>query len=114
MAPNDSVQFAGGVLGRHGHVCAFFNGIDDEYRVLRPYVKDGLAQGDKAFHLVDPILREDHLNRLAEAGVNVQRGMDTGQLEVRPWQDAPLRGGFEFETRVNCVIPKYDDIVIRV
>ncbi len=87
----------------------------------------------------------------------MQDAMDTGQLEVRPWQDAPLRGGrfdqeawlesfeqvlqsgpaagyaqtrflahmewalvnlpgvedlIEFETRVNYVVPKYDDIVI--
>src|SRR6266481_813559 len=152
-----SVQFAGGMLGRHHHICAFFNGIDEEYRVLRSFVKDGFDQGDKAFHLVNPELREDHLKRLAEAGINVQQGMDTGQLEVRPWQDASLRGGrfdqdawlvsfeqvlqsgpaagyaqtrflahmewalvdlpgvgdlIEFETRVNYVVPKYDDIVI--
>jgi hypothetical protein len=152
-----SVQFAGGMLGRHRHICAFFNGIDEEYRVLRSFIKDGFDQGDKAFHLVDPELREDHLKRLAEAGINVQQGVDTGQLEVRPWQDAPLRSGrfdqdawlvsfeqvlqsgpaagyaqtrflaqmewalvdlpgvgdlIEFETRVNYVVPKYDDIVI--
>jgi len=158
MTTNDrSIQIAEGVLGRHRHVCAFFNGIDEEYRVLRSFIKDGLDQGDKAFHLVDPKLREDHLKRLAEAGINVQQGMDTGQLEVRPWQDAPLRGGrfdqnawlvsleqvlqsgqaagyaqtrflaqmewalvdlpgvgdlIEFETRVNYVTPKYDDILI--
>ena len=158
MTTNDrSIQIAEGVLGRHRHVCAFFNGIDEEYRVLRSFIKDGLDQGDKAFHLVDPKLREDHLKRLTEAGINVQQGMDTGQLEVRPWQDAPLRGGrfdqnawlvsleqvlqsgqaagyaqtrflaqmewalvdlpgvgdlIEFETRVNYVTPKYDDILI--
>jgi MEDS: MEthanogen/methylotroph, DcmR Sensory domain len=158
MATHDrSIEFAGGVLGRHRHICAFFNGIDEEYRVLHSFIKDGFDQGDKAFHLVDPMLREDHLKRLAEAGINVQQGMDTGQLEVRPWQDASLRGGrfdqdawlvlfeqvlqsgpaagyaqtrflaqmewalvdlpgvgdlIEFETRVNYVIPKYDDIVI--
>ncbi len=158
MVTNDrSVQFAGGMLGRHRHICAFFNGIDEEHRVLRSFVKDGFERGDKAFHLVDPELREDHLKRLAEAGINVQERMDTGQLEVRPWQDAPLRGGrfdqdawlvsfeqvlqsgpaagyaqtrflaqmewalvdlpgvedlIEFETRVNYVVPKYDDIVI--
>jgi hypothetical protein len=94
MATTDQfVQFAGGALGRHRHICAFFNGIDEEYRVLRPFIKDGFDHGDKAFHLVAPELREDHLKRLAEAGINVQREMDTGQLEVRPWQDAPLRGG---------------------
>jgi hypothetical protein len=158
MAATDrSVQFAGGMLGRHRHVCAFFNGIDEEHRVLRSFIKDGFDQGDKAFHLVDPELREDHLKRLAEAGIDVPQRMDSGQLEVRPWQDTPLRGGrfdqdawlasfeqvlqsgpaagyaqtrflahmewalvdlpgvgdlIEFETRVNYVVPKYDDIVV--
>jgi hypothetical protein len=157
ITTDDSVQFAGGMLGRHRHICAFFNGIDEEHRVLRSFIKDGFDQGDKVFHLVDPELREDHLKRLADAGIDVQQGIDTGQLEVRPWQDAPLRGDrfdqdtwlvsfeqvlqsgpaagyaqtrflaqmewalvdlpgvedlIEFETRVNYVVPKYDDIVI--
>lgn len=42
---------------------------------------------------MDPELRDDHLKRLADAGIDVQQGMDTGQLEVRPWQDAYLREG---------------------
>ena len=157
MGTIDSVQFAGGVLGRHRHICAFFNGIDEQHRVLRSFIKDGFERGDKTFHLVDPELREDHLKRLAEAGIDVQEGMESGQLEVRPWQDAPLRGGrfdqdawlasfeqvlqsgpatgyaqtrflahmewalvdlpsvedlIEFETRVNYVVPRYNDVVI--
>ena len=154
---DDSLQFAGGTLGLHRHVCAFFNGIDEQYRVLRSFIKDGFDQGDKAFHLVDPERRAEHLKRLAEAGINVEAAMGTGQLEVRPWQDGPLHGGrfdqdtwllsfeqvlqsgpaagyaqtrflghmewalvdlpgvedlIEFETRVNYVVPKYDDTVI--
>src|SRR5712664_2121056 len=94
-----SVQFAGGNLGGQRHICAFFNSAEEEHRVLRSFFKDGFDRGDKAFHLVNPELREDHLKRLAEAGINVQEMMDTGQLEVRPWQDAPLRGGrFDQET----------------
>jgi hypothetical protein len=88
-----SVQFAGGTLCTHRHVCAFFNSTDEEHRVLRSFIKDGFERGDKAFHLVDPKLREEHLERLAEAGIDVQERMDAGQLEVRAWQDAPLRGG---------------------
>ncbi len=125
--------------------------------MLGSFIREGFDRGDKAFHLVNPVLREDHLRRLAETGINVQKAMDTGQLEVRPWQDAPLRGSrfdqdswlasfeqvlqsgpaagyaqtrflghmewalvdlpgvedlIEFETRVNYVVPKYDDIVI--
>src|SRR5260370_1576921 len=154
---NDSMQLAGGTLGRHRHICAFFNSADEEHRVLRSLYKDGLGRGDKALRVVDRELREEHLRRVAEAGINVQEAMDSGQLEVRPWQDAPLRGGrfdedtwlasfeqmlqsgpaagyaqtrflghmewalvdlpgvedlIEFETRVNYVTPKYDDIVV--
>ena len=39
-----------------------------------------------------PELRAEHLQRLAEAGVNVERAMEPGQLEMRPWQDEYLRG----------------------
>jgi hypothetical protein len=87
-----SVQCAGSSLGQHRHICAFFNDLDEQHRVLRSFIKEGFERGDKAFHLVNPELREEHVKRLAEAGINVQEGMDTGQLEVRPWQDAPLRG----------------------
>src|SRR5258708_1043543 len=152
-----SVQFAGGNLGGQRHICAFFNSIDEEHRVLRSFFKEGFDRGDKAFHLVDPEQREEHLRRLAEAGINVHRAIDSGQLEVRRWQDAYLRGdhfdqnamlalieevlqsahtaGFrrtrllahmewalldkpgvdnlvEYETRLNYVLPKYDDPVV--
>jgi hypothetical protein len=88
-----SLQFAGSTLSQHRHICAFFNSIDEQHRVLRSFFKDGFDQGDKAFHLVDPERREEHLRRLAEAGIDVQEAIGIGQLEVRPWQDGPLRGG---------------------
>jgi hypothetical protein len=87
-----SLQFAGGALGQHHHICAFFNSIDEQHRVLGSFIKDGFDRGDRAFHLVDPNQREEHLKRLAEAGINVQEAMGSGQLEVRTWQDGPLRG----------------------
>src|SRR5216684_2478109 len=151
-----SVRFAGGTLGRHRHICAFFNSIDEEHRVLRSFIKDGFDRGEKAFHIVDPELRAEHLKRLAEAGINVEKAMDNGQLEVRRWEDSYLRGEHfdqnamlaliedvlqsasadgsatrllahmewalldkpgvddlvEYETRLNFVLPKYDDPVI--
>src|SRR3984893_18638059 len=152
-----SVQFAGGDLGGQRHICAFFNSIDEEHRVLRSFIKEGLERGEKAFHIVDPALREEHLKLLAEGGINVHRAIDTAQLEVRRWQDAYLRGdhfdqnamlelieevlqsadraGYpltrmvahmewalldkpgvdnlvEYETRLNFVLPKYNDPVV--
>src|SRR5712671_4780105 len=91
-----SLDFARGTLGERRHICAFFTSIDEQHRVLRSFIKDGFDQGDKAFHLVDPERRDDHLGRLAEAGINVEEAMVTGQLEVRPWQEGPL-GGDRFD-----------------
>src|ERR1700731_922467 len=86
-----SVRCAEGSLGQHRHVCAFFNSVDEEHRVLRSFIKEGFERGDKAFHIVDPALQEDHLKRLAEAGIDVEQAIATGQLELRRWQDAYLR-----------------------
>src|SRR5258708_18673643 len=90
MAVDHSVQFAGGNLGGHRHICAFFNSIDEEHRVLRSFFKDGFDRGEKATHIVDPEQREEHLKRLTEAGINVQQAMSSGQLELRPWRGTYL------------------------
>jgi hypothetical protein len=131
--------------------------MDEHYRVLESFIKEGFTKGEKAFHLVDPERQEDHLRRLGDAGIDVDEATASGQLEVHPWADGPLRGetfdqdewleGFEkvlqsgpasgyektrflahmewalvdmpgmgemmeFETRVNYVVPKYEDPVI--
>src|SRR5262249_62365076 len=92
MESNDRlVQFAGGTLGRDRHICAFFNDLDEQHRVLRSFIKEGFERGDKAFHIIDPGLWEDHLRRLAEAGIDVEQAMSSGQLELRRWQDTYLR-----------------------
>jgi hypothetical protein len=93
MGTNDhSVPFAEGTLGQHRHICAFFNSIDEQHRVLRSFIKGGFDRGEKAFHIVDPERREDHLKRLGAAGIDVERALGLGQLEVRLWQDVYLRG----------------------
>ena len=86
-----SVELAGVNLAGRNHVCAFFNTIDEEYRVLGSFYKDGLDRGEKAAHIVDSENREEHLKLLAEAGINVKGMMDTGQLEVLPWTDMYVR-----------------------
>src|SRR5258708_34682286 len=92
MATNESsMRCADGNLGQHRHVCAFFNDPDEEHRVLRSFFKDGFDRGEKATHIVEADKREDYLRRLAEAGINVQKTMGAGQLEVLPWTDMYVR-----------------------
>jgi hypothetical protein len=88
---NDAMQLAGGTLGRHRHICAFFNTLDEEHKVLRSFFKDGLDRGEKAIHIVESENREEYLKGFAEAGINVQEVMETGRLEVLPWTDMYVR-----------------------
>ena len=40
------------------HVCAFFNTIDEEHRVLGTFYKDGIDRGEKAPHIMEAEKRE--------------------------------------------------------
>ena len=92
MGNEHSVQFAGRPLGRERHICALFNSVDEEHRVLRSFIKEGFDRGEKAFHIVDPRLRDEHLMRLGEAGIDVEGAIGSGQLQVRVWQECQFRG----------------------
>ena len=151
------VQFAGGCLGKVRHICAFFNSADEEYRSLLPFIKEGFERGERAVHIVDETLKDDHIGRLRAAGIDADSATAAGQLEIRRWEEAYLRRerfdqdamlalieevllagskrGFpltrlvahmewatldrpgvedlaEYETRLNYILPKYDDPVI--
>jgi hypothetical protein len=150
-------RLAGGELQGNRHACAFFNSREEEYRVLLPFAREGLDCGEKCFHIVDPAHREERMRQLAGAGIDLDATTSKGQLEVRTWPDAYLRGqrfdqyamlalieetlregkadGFprtrlwanmewaledlpgcddivEYESRLNPILDKYDDVVI--
>jgi hypothetical protein len=87
------IRLSGSALGARPHICAFFNNPDGEYRVLLPFIKDGFECGEKAFHTVDPRRRDEHLVRLAAAGIDVTATRQTGQLELRNWSGTHLHEG---------------------
>ena len=89
--PQHPVELAGVNLAGQNHICAFFNTMDEEHRVLRSFHKGGFDRGEKATHIVDAANREAYLKRLTDAGVNVQELMDAGRLEVLPWTDMYVR-----------------------
>jgi hypothetical protein len=151
------IGFAGALLTEHRHVCAFFASAQEEYSVTLPFIREGFERREKAFHIVDPALVGDHLDRLREAGIDVEATRAGGQLELRTWEEAYLRGGrfdqhamlalieevlnrgeregfqltrllahmewslqdlpgvddlVEYETRLNYILPLYNDPVI--
>jgi hypothetical protein len=87
------IPFAGSELGETRHVCAFFNGDDEAYRVLLPFIKDGFKCGDKAVHVVNPDQHDVHLRRLTAAGIDPAAARQSGQLELRTNTETYLRDG---------------------
>lgn len=103
------IRFAGSVLGPQRHVCAFFHTPDEEYRVLLPFIKEGLERGEKAFHIVDPKQRAEHQRRLGSAGIDVAAAEQRGQFELRNWADAYLRDGHFDQDRMLTLIQEVLD-----
>jgi hypothetical protein len=139
------------------HACAFFHSKDEEYELLLPFTQDAYRSGEHIFQVVDKEHRDERRQRLAQSGIDVKAAEHSGQIEVRAWEEAYLRGdrfdqdamldliqsvleqgrkkGFsmtrlwanmewalqdlpgvhdivEYETRLNHVLPKYDDVVV--
>jgi hypothetical protein len=93
MSHNKQVRLAGSVLGPYWHVCAFFGSKEEEYRVLLPFIKEGLDQGDCIFQIVDQRRHAEHLRRLEEVGINVAEAQGAEQMEFRHWDQAYLQDG---------------------
>lgn len=153
-----SVRLAGSELNCSCHACAFFHSDEEEQRILGPFAKDGLAENDRVIQIIDDRRREDRVQRLRAEGIDVEAAAATGQLEMRAWESAYLKGGdgfnqdsmleliqdvlkegrgsgfamtrlwanmewaledlpgveqiVEYETRLNHILPKYDDVVV--
>jgi hypothetical protein len=90
---NPPITLGGSKLGTVRHVCAFFSNDDEEYRVLLPFIQEGLERGDKAIQVVNPQQRDEHLRRLESAGIDPAAAQQTGQLEIKINTEAYLRDG---------------------
>jgi hypothetical protein len=90
---SDQVRLAGAVIDRYHHASAFFQGRDEEYPVVGPFVAEGLERGEKALHITDPPPRDDHLGRLADLGIDVTGARASGQLDCLTWREACLKDG---------------------
>ena len=100
-----SVRLFGENLDEGMHICTFFRTSAERYRVLMPFIREGMEQGDRAFHIVNPSLRSEHAQRIAEAGIDTARAEVEGQLEIIGWDEAPLRGGSFNQSAMLALLP---------
>lgn len=98
------IRIGGTTLGRHRHICAFFQSPDDHYRVLLPFIKDGFDGGEKAVHIIDARRRADHIRQLSAIGIDATTAQEDGRLDLREWADTHLRDGFFDQDRTLRLI----------
>jgi hypothetical protein len=87
------IPFAGSMLGAYRHVCAFFSSPQEEYDTLLPFVRDGLERGERAYHVLPAQYRDEHLEQLRSAGIDVAAARRRHQLEVTTVQETFLHDG---------------------
>jgi hypothetical protein len=88
------MRLAGRNLRNSRHICAFFHSREEQDRVLMPFFKDAYERGEKIFHVVDARRRDEHLAACCDCGIDVEAAQESGQLEVRHWEDAYLKDGY--------------------
>ncbi len=98
------IRLDGAELTDQRHVCAMFRDEAEQYRLLLPFIAEGLEGGARAFHIVDPGRRGAHLQRLQAAGIDVNHWMERGALEVRTWPDVHLIEGHFDQDRMLALI----------
>jgi hypothetical protein len=100
-----SVRVFGENLDEGMHICTFFRTSAERYRVLMPFIREGMEQGDRALHIVNPSQRSEHTQRIAEAGIDPAPAEVEGQLEIIGWDEAPLRGGNFNQSAMLSLLP---------
>jgi hypothetical protein len=91
--PSSRPQLCGALLGARAHVCAFFRDKNEEARALLPFIKEGLAAGEKIVHTIDPVRRADHMSRFAAAGIDFTAAHGHGQFDLQAWTETHLLAG---------------------
>jgi hypothetical protein len=92
-AESQPIPFAGGILDRYRHACAFFDGPDEEQMVMAPFIREGLERGERAVHIVDPARRADYVRRLEDEGIDVAAAEARGQFDLYTWEETHFRTG---------------------
>lgn len=86
------------------HICGFFDSVDQQYEIILPYLKEGLANKEEVLNILESTSYDEHCERLAGVGVPVKEKLETGQLKVLGSDETYLRGGvFAAETMYNLV-----------
>lgn len=100
--PLKPASIAGGHFDHYFHTCAFFRDKEEEYRILAPFLAEGLGWGEKGLSIVDPKEKQGYASRLEAHGAPISANPD--QFELLTWDETYLRDGrFDKDQMLDAV-----------
>ena len=91
------------------HVCMFTESDEERYRILNPFLAEGLAAGEEVLTIVDAQALAEHAQRMQEGGVPVDDAVASGQLQLLASDDTYGRDGtFAAERMYAFVQPLFE------
>ena len=79
------------------HLASIYEDHEGQFAAVVPFIKDGLARGERCLYIADDNSKEEVLEALREGGVDVDAALESGALSVHTDADTYRRTG-EFET----------------
>jgi hypothetical protein len=88
------------------HIAAFFRSPAEQYRVLAPFVAEGLNRREKAVHIIDPPDRHAHLESLRKFGADLSPAEAAGTARLISWTETYLRENRFDQNAMLALIPE--------
>jgi PAS domain S-box-containing protein len=83
-------------LGPHDHLCSIYENRRDHFAVALPFIRTGLARGEKCIYIADDGTIPDLRKILESGGIDVERALATGALVLTTKEETYLqRGSFD-------------------
>jgi two-component system, chemotaxis family, sensor kinase Cph1 len=97
-------------LHQGAHACLLYENERDQLRAVAPFVRDGLARGERFAYIADDRTTSEVINALAGGAIDVNRELERGAHLLMTQRDAYLRSGeFEPEAMVDFLRQVMDE-----
>jgi PAS domain S-box-containing protein len=81
-------------IGVHDHLCLIYETREEQFSAVIPFIKIGLERGEQCVYIVDDNTAAMVIDRMKEAGIDVESAVGSGKLIISSKQDAYLKQGF--------------------
>jgi chemotaxis family two-component system sensor kinase Cph1 len=92
------------------HLCSFYENKEEQFQIAFPFIVEGLARNEKCLYIADENSVDEIKAGLLIHGIDVEKCLKTGQLNIRTTKESYLKGG---RFILNDMILQIDSFVYR-